>query len=218
LAFVVVGRAGGLGGVLKGTVAPVKEEEIWAHVVGDVEVDQAIAVQVGGDGRETAAIASGLGLFGLGVDGEDGVVVDVGEGKVAIVAVEQVLGGPDGVWRAVAPEPVWLEPTTEPVILGELPDAVVGDVEVEVAVVVVVEERPARGPVGSVDPRRLADVPERPVAIVQEEDVRSVVTEKDVRIPVVVDVADDAPVSEAPVAVPGRRGHVLELVPAEVLE
>ena len=53
LALVVVGRAGGLGGVVEGAVAPVEEEEIRVHVVGDVNVDQAIAVRVGGDGARS---------------------------------------------------------------------------------------------------------------------------------------------------------------------
>ena len=141
--LVVVGRAGGFGGVLEGAVAPVEKEEIRADVIGDVNVDQAIAVQVGGDGRKPTAVASGLGLFGLGVDGEDGLVVDVGEGEVAVVAVELVLRRADDIRRAVAPDYLRLEPTTELVVLGELPDAIVGDVEVKVTVVVVVQECPA---------------------------------------------------------------------------
>ena len=107
-----------------------------------------------------------------------------------------MLDRPDDVRRAVEPDPLRLEPAAELVVLGELPVAVVGDVEVEVAVVVVVEERPARRPVGPVDPGRLADVAERAVAVVQEEDVRAVVAEEDVGVAVVVDVADDDPVAE----------------------
>ena len=41
---------------------------------------------------------------------------------------------------------------------GSFQLTVIGHVEVEIAVVVIVEERPAGGPVGPVDPGRLADI------------------------------------------------------------
>ena len=59
---------------------------------------------------------------------------------------------------------------------------------------------------------------ERPVAVVEVEDVWSVVAEEDVRIAVVVDVADDDPVAKPREPEPRRLGHVPELVAAQVLE
>ena len=58
---------------------------------------------------------------------------------------------------------------------------------------------------------------ERAVAVVEVEDVRAVVAEEDVRVAVVVDVADDDPVAEAREAQARRLGHVLELAVAQVL-
>ena len=51
-------RAGarGLGDVLERPVALVEEDEVRAHVVGDVEVDPAVAVQVRGDDPEAPAV------------------------------------------------------------------------------------------------------------------------------------------------------------------
>ena len=92
------------------------------------------------------------------------------------------------------------------VVAGILPLAVVGDVDVEVAVVVVVEHRPAGRPVRLVDPGRLADVVEGAVAVIEVEDVRAVVAQEDVLVAVVVDVADDDPVAEAGEAEARRLG------------
>ena len=50
--------------------------------------------------------------------------------------------------------------------------AVIGHVKVEVAIVVVVEEGPAGGPARTVDSSRRADVRERPIAVIEIEDVR----------------------------------------------
>ena len=124
----------------------------------------------------------------LRVDRSDGRVVDVGEGQVAVVAIEPVPGRADEVGRAIQADPPRLELAAEDVVLGQLPDAVLGDVEVEVAVVVVVEPGPARGPSGSVDPGRGADVAEGAVAVIEVQGVAAVVAEEDVGIAVVVDV------------------------------
>ena len=59
LALVVEGGARGLGGVLERAVALVEEEEVRVHVVGDVEVDPAVAVEVGRDDAEAVAVGRG---------------------------------------------------------------------------------------------------------------------------------------------------------------
>ena len=78
--------------VLERAVAPVEEEEIRVVVVGDVEVDPAVAVEVGGDHAEAVAVGPA----------DPGRVGHVGEGPVAVVAVEDVPGRADRLGRAVA--------------------------------------------------------------------------------------------------------------------
>ena len=56
LALDVEGRAAILRGVAKGAVTVVQEEEIGIPVVGDIEVDLAVAVEVGRDGREAVPV------------------------------------------------------------------------------------------------------------------------------------------------------------------
>ena len=92
--LLVEGGARGLGGVLEGAVALVEEEEVRVHVVGDVEVDLAVAVEVGGDDAEAVAVGP--------ADARR--VGHVGEGAVAVVAVEEVLGRPDRPRRAEEPD------------------------------------------------------------------------------------------------------------------
>ena len=55
-AGLVAGGARGLGDVLEGPVTPIEEQEVGALVVGDVEVDLAVAVQVGGDDAHPATV------------------------------------------------------------------------------------------------------------------------------------------------------------------
>ena len=140
----VVARSRGFGDVLKRAVASVEEHEIGAHVVGDVEVDPAVVVQVGRDDPEPAAVGPAHARR-LG---------HVGEGEVAVVAVEVMPCGDDRFGRAVDPHLGRVlherhrRTLAVQVVVRELPVPVIGDVEVEVAVVVVIEERPARRPAG----------------------------------------------------------------------
>ena len=125
--------------VMKPAAALVEEDEVGTHIVGDVEIDPAVVVQVGGDHPQAAAIgAADARRFG-----------HVGECPVPVVAVEDVPGGLDGPRRAVdshSRRRVLHEGRRRgiavTIVVGELPGTVIGHVEVEVAVVVVVEERP----------------------------------------------------------------------------
>src|SRR5262249_30011651 len=107
-------------------------------------------------------------------------------------------------------------PLAVAVVVWEPPVPVVGDVKVEVAVVVVVEEGPAGGPTRAVDPGGPTDVLERPIAAIAIEDVVAVVAQEDVRIAVVVDIADDDPVAEPREAQAGRPGDIPEPTAAQV--
>jgi hypothetical protein len=62
----------------------------------------------------------------------------------------------------------------------------------------------------------MADILERPVAVVQVKHVGPIVAQEHVLIAVVVDVANDDPVAESPIAQSGNVGHVTELAVAQV--
>ena len=59
LAVDVVGGARELGDVVERAVAPVEEQEVGVHVVGDVDVDQAVVVDVGRHHAEAVAVVAG---------------------------------------------------------------------------------------------------------------------------------------------------------------
>src|SRR5262249_17282129 len=66
------------------------------------------------------------------------------------------------------------------------------------------------------NPRRLADVLERSVAIVEVEDIRPVVAEDQVLVAIVVEITGHGSVAEARVADARFFGHVLEFVVPQV--
>ena len=66
------------------------------------------------------AVAPRLALLGLGIDGEDRLVVDFGEGVVAVVVEQEMLGGADRPGGAVETDLV-LGVAAEDVILGQVP-------------------------------------------------------------------------------------------------
>ena len=87
----VVAGARGFRGVLERAVPVVEKDEVRAHVVGDEEVDLAVTVQVGRDDAESLAVGAGPGA-GDGVRGPDDAIIDVREGTVAVVPIEEVPG------------------------------------------------------------------------------------------------------------------------------
>src|SRR5262249_52178622 len=115
-------------------------------------------------------------------------VGDVGKSAVAVVPKEDVPGRPDPLGLAIDPDTLGLV-AAEDVVVRKLPVAVVGQIEIQVAIVIIIEERAAGGPVGPVDAGGLADVAERAVAIVEKQGVGTIVAEEEVGIAVVVDVA-----------------------------
>ena len=116
-------------GVAKGPVAAVEEQEVRILVVGDVEVDPAVAVQVGRDGPESVAV-------GPANPGRAG---DVGERLVAVVAKQDVPDGPQFLGRAISAD-LPSSVTAESVVARPLPIAISANVEVEIAVVVEIEK------------------------------------------------------------------------------
>ena len=181
-------------------------------VVGDVDVGPAVIVEVGdGDGECVGADGVPHAAF----------LRDVGEGAVAVVAVEDVFatlqtGGAAGYLNA---------------FVGaaggfgkggglDVEVDVVGDEEVEVAVAVVVEERAAGVPSGL----RLqeacfgGDIGEGAVAVIAIEDILSVVADEEIVPAIVVVVADAATLSPAAAAKAGFGCDVGEGAVAIVFE
>ena len=209
------------------------------HVGGNVEVDQAVVVEVGRDDAKSMAVASWIGYslllldvhgclgFGLRVDllflSDDGLllhsdhlVVDVGEGQIAVVPVEQVLDRLDCPRRGVEEDSFFLVAYCD-VVFRKAPAAVVGHIDVQVAVIVVVQHGATGGPVGCIDSGRVADVLECPVAVVQVKHVGPVIAQKHILIAVVVNISHDDAVAVSPETQTGSVGHVAELEVAEVL-
>ena len=170
-------RAGEQAGVAERAVALVDPEQVVRAVVGDVDVDPPVAVEVGGghaEGRpETAADERGL--------------AHVDEAPLPRVAVQVVRGPPVGFGRTVVArvgQGAALDAALQRVV------HVVADVEIEPAVAVVVDEGGryaessgrADAPLG----RRLG---ERAVAAIDVQLVRAVVGQEQVGPAVVVHVA-----------------------------
>ena len=174
----VVAGARGFGDVLECAIAAIEEHEVRAHVVGDVEVDPAVAVEVGRDDPE----ALGRRSDRCRPPGH------VGERRFPVVSVEDVRGRLDGGGQTVGPH---VRLAAEPIVVRQLPLTIIAHIKVEVAIVVIVEERPAHRPVRTADSRSLADIPERAFAVIEKKHIRAVVAEEDVLVAVVVDVSDD---------------------------
>ena len=146
---------------------------------------------------------------------------DVGEGAVALVAEQRVRQA-----LVVVRVAVVVHPLRAAEGLGlRVPDAVVGDEEVEVAVLVVVEEgggdRPQRAVlrVGALEARLRGHVLEGAVAPVAVEDVLAQARHEEVGPPVAVVVGGRHPVVVAVALHPGLLRHVLELeVPQVAVE
>ena len=181
LAALRVRDAGGEGDLLEPLPAEVVEEERGLVVVRDEHVRPAVVVEVGD--AEAHALAD--------VRADAGGRRHVGEGAVAVVAEERVR-------QALVAVRVAVVGRLRPVAHGlrrRVPHAVVGDEQVEVAVLVVVEEggghRPQRPVVGVA--LREAGAPghvlERAVAAVAVEQVLAQAGDEEVGVPVVVVVA-----------------------------
>ena len=200
--------AGNLCNVLESAVAEVVVEEVRIGVVRHEQIDEPVVVIVGGqDGESVRARRIGeavrVGRF-LELS-----VAEVFEEEVGLAGES---GGADHDGRSVAPD----ERATRALhgIPGRLD--VAGDVQVEVAVAVCVEERATGAPSAGRDSRPGGDVLESAVAAVAEQDVRPPVRHVEIEKAVAVEVPGARAVP------PGREvdarllRHVLELPSAEI--
>ena len=150
-------------------------------VVGHVDVHPAVIGQVQADGAETLGSLASRGRTDARLRG------DLHECPVPRVAVQRV--------RHAVEDPRAAVVRGAGVGAARLVDRqvvvdVVDDVQVEMAVAVVVAEDRAGAPVIPDDARAPRDVHERPVAVVTVEPVRSIIRHVNVRVAVVVDVPD----------------------------
>ncbi len=134
---------------MKPAVALIEEDKVRTYVVGDIEVDPTVIVEVRSEHPEAAAVGAA----------EAGGLGHIREGPVPVVSVKDMPGGRNRAGRAVDPLLGWRVlhqgkrlGIAVTIVIRELPGPIVGHVEVEIAIVVVVEEGPAGGPAGPVDP------------------------------------------------------------------
>ena len=197
-------------------VAAVDSTTVLVTVVGDVDVDPTVAVEVVGDDAERPPVrARDLRLGG-----------NVVEGPVPAVAVEPVGHGQVPLRPAVVPYSGRRRAVR--ITAGTVVD-VVADVEVEPAVAVEVEKRSRESPAGAARADAVRDVGESTVAVVAEQPVGAEPGEIQIDPTVVVEVArrgahavtrDVQAAPEADVGEPERAGAVRvhdEIVPVQAI-
>ena len=178
-----VGNTGGDGNLFKLLSANVAEEEVGHGVVGYEGREKAAAVDIG-EGHCHALAEESV---------DAGFVRDVSECAVAIIAIESVVQRQVKIGMAVGAQALFERAEG---ILVDLPMAVVDDKEIEQSIVVVVEPARSDGPhflamgVRSSDAGFGCYVGEGSVAVVAKELVAGNIGDEDVRIAVVVEVAD----------------------------
>ena len=172
--------AGAIGLVDEGALAGIAVEEVAHRVVRDVDVGLAVAVVIAERHAETLA----------GRIGDAGLLRDVGERAVAVVAVQPIRHPVEHRRMAVHPISVFGVPAVR--IVGDPVVEVVDDVEVEEAVAIDVDEAGAGAPLGgrAGDARGRRHVVERAVAVVPVERVRAERRHVEIEIAVVVEVSD----------------------------
>ncbi len=184
----VIGGEGGGPDVGKGSISHIPKDPIFRDIVGGVEVDPAVEVEIETGGAERAA----FGIIDTCGDG------DIGEGAIAIVAEESigsggVGGGVDGVGDFGAV--LLCGSFGIGAAIGELD--IVADIEVDPAVAVVIEPGAARAETEVLGSGGRGDIGEGAIGIVMEEGVFAVAGDVEVEGVVVVVIAP-------------RGGHAVE--------
>lgn len=176
LALGIERRAGQQGFLAEAPLAAAAPKLVGFTVVGYVEVEPAVPVVVERNHPEARA----------GGGGDPALEADVFEAAAAEVAEQRVGHRPKGVGSTIIAPARSGEAGRG---LVETVVEVVGDVEVEPAVAVVIEEAGRRAPAGVPDASRRRDVFEAAVAPVAPELVRAVIREVKIDVAIVVDVA-----------------------------
>src|SRR5580692_422336 len=191
----------------KSAVAIVAEQEVRHGVVGDENVLPAVVIVIEGDYAE--AVARFLP--------ESGAVASVGESAIAVVMVQGWRLAMINVRMAITPQSGTFAAAVE--IVFRRPVDVVGNHQVQFAVVVVIEPRGAGTPLADVSYSGLrCHVGKCAIPVVVIEDASSVAEHEEVRESVVVVVADrDAHTKQAFSTNPGAFRNIAKGAVAVVL-
>ena len=194
----------------EGSIAVIVVQQVGHHVIGDVDVGPSVVVEVAEHHAETAVGRSADARFGGHVH----------EGAVAIVSVQRV-GFAHQPARtaehvhAQIPADVGFTP---PRYFSLVETQVVGNVEVHVAVAVVVTERTVGAPPRVADAGSRSGFRERAVAVVSVQDVRAIGGEVKIAVTIVVVVghADaHAPTTSIEIRFEGDVDETSSVVPVE---
>ena len=152
-------------------------ELVWGRVVGDVDIEPAVAVEIIGDDAEPGAVGAGdPGRFG-----------DIGEMTAAVIAIEAIRR------RTVGPRPAVVARAGSVgagLVACEREIQVVRHEQIEIAIAVVVEKGRARAPERIAHARVARHIGERPVSVVAKQRIRSEARDEEIQVAVVVVVAD----------------------------
>ena len=199
----VVGGAGEQGGVLESLAAEVDPQLVRVAVVGDIDIRPGIAVEVGADDAQAAAIG--------GVDAcGDGHVAESRRAGIAGIAEQPVRDRIKRLRTAV------VAPAGRAVADLVLPHGeihIVGDEQIDEAVPIVIHEGGAGAPAILRRNRAVGNVRERSVAIVAIQRVRPEVGDVQIGIAVVVEVRDGDAHAVPAIAHAGALGHINETQP-----
>ena len=204
--LMIVGGARQVAGVTECPPAVPEPEGVRIHVVGNVEIDRSVAVDIGSDHPE----------------GPAGATVDprrrrhVGEGAVAVVAPQHVRLRLDR--QRAAEHPQAGGPVATVRIRLRRPLAIPADIEIEEPVAVGIDEGSARAPPAVVEACRRAPRLERAVAPIVEQDVAAVAGEEQVGEAVAVMVSDGDAMAVAGIPQATPLGDVVEPPAAEIAE
>ena len=158
-------------------VVVIDPELVGGRVVGDVEIEPAVAVQIIGDNAEPGAVGAGdPGRFG-----------DVGEMAVTVVPIQTIGCRAIGSRSAVIAR---ARPVRAGLVTGEREIQVVRHEQIEIAIAVVIEEGRARAPERIAHARVACHIGERPVSVVAKQRIRSEARDEEIQVAVVVVVAD----------------------------
>ncbi len=203
-AVVAVGEAVHHAVVDEGSVVQIAVVLVRRRVVGHQDVGPSVAVDVGRGHAEPepAAIGEDPGLPG-----------DIGEGPVAVVVIQDVHRARETVWPAhhrQAAEGAGRVRVATPRDLGRVEGDVVDDVQIEQAVVVVIQESGAGAVAVVIDPRLVAHVGECSVAVVAIQMVGAPGSDVQIGIAVVVVVGGRGPETPERGGDPRGGGHLAE--------
>src|ERR1043166_1528524 len=211
LAIGAVRRAGFNRNVREGAVSIVPVQRRRGRIIGHVNVGPAIVVEIRHEHTETV----GPGRFP-----DPGLFGDVGESAVTVVVEQDVLAAVESRWSARHPDALVETVSRFRNRHGlRIEVDVVGDKEIELAVLVVIEEGTAGVPAfqplrreacGLRDAGLLRDVRELAVAVVAIQDAIAPVRHKEVVITVVIVVADATTLTPAGARKTRGEGYVSE--------